>query len=169
MNGLNLKSTDDDEFNDEVFRSLHLVSSLHNIDERDFSKFTNGDIDTLVDLVGSVKINKHNQTEVQLDLKNETQLDDYDYEEAEDDYDDDDNNYDEEDDDDDKSSVDSDEEDDDESNSDFEDQQQSKLKRFQDKDEKKLHKQQVKEAAREKRKNKMKKNVKKKLVKKGKK
>ncbi|KAG0671853.1 protein kinase rio1 [Pichia californica] len=169
LNGLNLKSTDDDEFNDEVFRSLHLVSSLHNIDERDFSKFTNGDIDTLVDLVGSVKINKHNQTEVQLDLKNETQLDDYDYEEAEDDYDDDDNNYDEEDDDDDKSSVDSDEEDDDESNSDFEDQQQSKLKRFQDKDEKKLHKQQVKEAAREKRKNKMKKNVKKKLVKKGKK
>jgi RIO kinase 1 len=145
LNTLHLKSSDEDEFNDEVFRSLHLVSSLHSIDERDFNKFTNGDIDTLVDLVGSVKISKDADQKIA-----ETGQSD---------------NNDDDDDDDDEEEEETDEED-----SDFEDSEPaSRLKRFQDKDEKKLHKQQVKEASREKRKNKMKKHVKKKLVKKGKK
>lgn len=61
LSTLKLKTSDDDEFNDEVFRSLHLVSSLHSIDERDFNKFTNGDIDTLVDLVGSVKVKNESE------------------------------------------------------------------------------------------------------------
>lgn len=145
LNTLHLKSTDDDEFNDEVFRSLHLVSSLHSIDERDFSKFTNGDIDTLVDLVGSVRIKNSSDAEV---IDNPENNDETDSEVD--------------------SNSNSDDDDDDESYSD-EEEAPSRLKRFQDKEEKKSHKQQVKEAAREKRKNKMKKHVKKKLVKKGKK
>lgn len=154
LNTLNLKSNDDDEFNDEVFRSLHLVSSLHNIDERDFSKFSNGDIDTLVDLVGSVKINKKSTDEENHDNINNNISRDID-DENDSDIDND-------------SSNDSDESDYSE-NDDDDTTNNSKLKRFQDKEEKKLHKQQVKEAAREKRKNKMKKHIKKKLVKKGKK
>ncbi|GMM47486.1 protein kinase [Pichia kluyveri] len=145
LNTLSLKSSEDDEFNDEVFRSLHLVSSLHNIEERDFNKFSNGDIDTLVDLVGSVKINK------------------YEVENAEEDEDHNEEDSDEEDDDDEDNSDDEFYSDDERKN------KPNNLKRFQDKDEKKLHKQQVKEAARENRKSKMKKHVKKKLVKKGKK
>lgn len=145
LNTLSLKSSEDDEFNDEVFRSLHLVSSLHNIEERDFNKFSNGDIDTLVDLVGSVKINKDEG------------------ENAEEDEDHNEEDSDEEDDDDEDNSDDEFYSDDERKN------KPNNLKRFQDKDEKKLHKQQVKEAARENRKSKMKKHVKKKLVKKGKK
>lgn len=145
LNTLHLKSTDEDEFNDEVFRSLHLVSSLHSIDERDFHKFTNGDIDTLVDLVGSVKIENRNSGNIQ----------DGDSEDG--------GEGDEESD----GATDADGDDDDEFESDLE--EPSRLKRFEDKDEKKLRKQQAKEEAREKRKNKMKKHVKKKLVKKGKK
>lgn len=144
LNTLNLKSSDDDEFNDEVFRSLHLVSSLHNIDERDFSKFTNGDMDTLVDLVGSVKIK--DEKKVQEDEDVSSSDDEGGTSNA--------------------STAGEDSEGEYESDS---EQPQSKLKRFQDKEEKKLHKQQVKDAAREKRKNKMKKHLKKKLVKKGKK
>ena len=141
LNMLNLKSSDDDEFNDEVFRSLHLVSSLHNIDERDFSKFSNGDMDTLVDLVGSVKINDEDiEKDVNTVSENEKVGNDSDYD----------------------SEV-------DRSDLSDEEQPQSKLKRFQDKEERKLHKQQVKENAREKRKSKMKKHLKKKLVNKGKK
>lgn len=143
LNTLNLKSSDDDEFNDEVFRSLHLVSSLHNIDERDFSKFSNGDMDTLVDLVGSLKIKDKDVVKRELNntVSEEEQVDDYsdlDSEIGKDDFSDD-------------------------------EQPQSNLKRFQDKEEKKMHKQQVKEEAREKRKSKMKKHLKKKLVNKGKK
>lgn len=67
---MTLKSSQEDEFNDEVFRSLHLVSSLHSIDERDFNKFTNGDMDTLVDLVGSVKVAEADQSEEESDLEN---------------------------------------------------------------------------------------------------
>lgn len=142
LNTLNLKSSDTDEFNDEVFRSLHLVSSLHSIDERDFSKFSNGDMDTLVDLVGSVKINDEDiEKDVNTDVsENEKVGNDSDYD----------------------SEV-------DRSDLSGEEQSQSKLKRFQDKEERKLHKQQVKENAREKRKSKMKKHLKKKLVNKGKK
>lgn len=141
LTSMSLKASEEDEFNDEVFRSLHLVSSLHNIDERDFNKFTNGDIDTLVDLVGSVKVTGEEKIlENELDSEEESG---YELEESD--------------------SNDSDE--------DFEDlsESQNRLKKFEDKDDKKMRKQQAKEEAREKRKNKMKKHVKKKLVKKGKK
>lgn len=152
LNTLTLKSTQEDEFNDEVFRSLHLVSSLHNIEERDFNKFKNGDIDTLVDLVGSAKIVDEN-----LEAHDEQGC-------GSDGESGDENAGSDEDDDASDSDVSEDDDLDDEDGNKI-----NKLKRFQDKEEKKLHKQQVKEEAREKRKNKMKKNVKKKLVKKGKK
>lgn len=141
LNSLHLKSTEEDEFQDEVFRSLHLVSSLHNIDERDFNKFANGDIDTLVDLVGNTKISK-----IQ-DSSRDSASDD---EEEQDEY----------------SDVDSTDDENEESKS---AKKELKLKKFEDKDEKKARKQKAKEEAREKRQNKMKKHVKKKLVKKGKK
>ncbi|KAG7873057.1 hypothetical protein KL938_005173 [Ogataea parapolymorpha] len=43
------KTEDDQE--DIVFRSLHLVSSLNHLEERDFDKFKSGQVDTLRDLV----------------------------------------------------------------------------------------------------------------------
>ncbi|ODV84933.1 hypothetical protein CANARDRAFT_234686 [[Candida] arabinofermentans NRRL YB-2248] len=53
LNELPLKTDGDDEQKqeDEVFRSLHLVSSLNHLEERDFEKFKDGHIDTLRDLV----------------------------------------------------------------------------------------------------------------------
>ncbi|KAH3671268.1 hypothetical protein OGAPHI_000491 [Ogataea philodendri] len=49
LNILPHKSDDDQE--DAVFRSLHLVSSLNHLEERDFDKFRTGQVDTLRDLV----------------------------------------------------------------------------------------------------------------------
>ena len=46
-----LKTEDDQEVEDEIFRSLHLVRSLNNLDERDFQKFSEGKVDTMKDLV----------------------------------------------------------------------------------------------------------------------
>ncbi|KAG7826807.1 hypothetical protein KL942_005116 [Ogataea angusta] len=43
------KTEDDQE--DIIFRSLHLVSSLNHLEERDFDKFKSGQVDTLRDLV----------------------------------------------------------------------------------------------------------------------
>lgn len=52
LENLPLKSElDDSNVDDEVFRSLHLVRSLNNLEERDFAKFTEGKVDTLTDLV----------------------------------------------------------------------------------------------------------------------
>lgn len=52
LENLPLKSElDDSNVDDEVFRSLHLVRSLNNLEERDFEKFTAGKVDTLTDLV----------------------------------------------------------------------------------------------------------------------
>ncbi|KAK7677406.1 hypothetical protein QCA50_019622 [Cerrena zonata] len=48
---LKSETNQDDELEDEVFRSLHLVRSLNNLDERDFDKFQEGKVDTLKDLV----------------------------------------------------------------------------------------------------------------------
>lgn len=42
---------DDSNIEDEVFRSLHLVRSLKNLEERDFDKFTEGKVETLTSLV----------------------------------------------------------------------------------------------------------------------
>lgn len=52
LNGFPLKSElEDANVDDEIFRSLHLVRSLNNLDERDFEKFQKGKVDTLIDLV----------------------------------------------------------------------------------------------------------------------
>ncbi|PIS57219.1 hypothetical protein CJI97_000249 [Candidozyma auris] len=52
LNGFPLKSElEDANVDDEIFRSLHLVRSLNNLDERDFEKFQEGKVDTLIDLV----------------------------------------------------------------------------------------------------------------------
>lgn len=48
-----LKTAADDEVEDEIFRSIHLVRSLNHLEERDFQKFTEGKVDTLTDLLGS--------------------------------------------------------------------------------------------------------------------
>lgn len=52
LDSLPLKSEiEDSNVDDEVFRSLHLVRSLNNLDERDFEKFQEGRVDTLTKLV----------------------------------------------------------------------------------------------------------------------
>lgn len=52
LDSLPLKSeVDSSNVDDEIFRSLHLVRSLNNLDERDFEKFQEGRVDTLTDLV----------------------------------------------------------------------------------------------------------------------
>lgn len=48
---LKLKDSHNENVEDEVFRSLHLVRSLNVLDERDFQKFTDGNMATLTDLV----------------------------------------------------------------------------------------------------------------------
>ncbi|RLV93966.1 Serine/threonine-protein kinase RIO1 [Spathaspora sp. JA1] len=50
---LPLKSEDDndEEVQDEIFRSLHLVRSLNNLEERDFEKFSQGKVDIMKELV----------------------------------------------------------------------------------------------------------------------
>lgn len=52
LEALPLKSElDESNLEDEVFRSLHLVRSLNQLEERDFEKFAEGKVDTLTDLV----------------------------------------------------------------------------------------------------------------------
>ena len=48
---LPLKSTAEDEAEDEVFRSLHLVRNLNGLEERDFDRFTDGKFDLLKSLI----------------------------------------------------------------------------------------------------------------------
>lgn len=50
---LPLKVNEEMEIEDEVFRSVHLVRSLNNLEERDFEKFQEGKVDTLKELVES--------------------------------------------------------------------------------------------------------------------
>ena len=55
LDKLPLKSElNDSSFEDEVFRSLHLVRSLNHLEERDFDKFREGKVDTLTNLVPEV-------------------------------------------------------------------------------------------------------------------
>lgn len=51
LESLPLKTETEHEIEDEVFRSVHLVRSLNNLEERDFDNFTEGKVDTLKDLV----------------------------------------------------------------------------------------------------------------------
>lgn len=138
LNGLPLKVGEDQIHQDEIFRSLHLVTSLHHLEERDFERFNEGHIDTLRDLVDM----KEGDKDVDVDEDDEDEGED----EGED-----------EDEDENENETKS----DDESND-----PTSRLKRYEDKDAKKARKKAAKEAAREKRKTKMNKNVKKRLVKK---
>ncbi|GMF02030.1 unnamed protein product [[Candida] boidinii] len=92
LNNMPLKSDDDtDELNqeDEVFRSLHLVSSLNHLEERDFQKFSEGKIDTLTDLVDPRLLKQLDK----MNRKKNKQNNNYDYneddEETEDDEDED--------------------------------------------------------------------------------
>jgi RIO kinase 1 len=138
-----LKSLDPKEIeNDEVFRSIHLVRSLNHLEERDFQKFTEGKIDTMRDLVGDGKEQKSDRED------EESERD----EESDSDFDSDDSDYDS-----------------DENEETTEKRKKEKPligKKHEDRDSKKLRKQQTKEDAREKRKTKVKKHVKKKLIKK---
>ncbi|OWB54680.1 hypothetical protein B5S28_g533 [[Candida] boidinii] len=172
LNNMPLKSDDDtDELNqeDEVFRSLHLVSSLNHLEERDFQKFSEGKIDTLTDLVDPRLLKQLDK----MNRKKNKQNNNYDYNEDDEETEDD-EDEDEEDEDDanekeggaeEENDEDEDQEDDGSDEfSDDEGEKKPKGKRFEDKDDKKERKKATKEAAKEKRKNKMKKHVKKKLV-----
>lgn len=136
LENLPLKSElDDSNVDDEVFRSLHLVRSLNNLEERDFQKFTEGKVDTLTDLVAPGS------------------------ESAEDDASEDSDS------DSDDSDEDSDDESSEEKEKEWKEKDQVlKGKKYEDKDEKKQRKAAAKEAKAEKRKTKMKKHVKKKLI-----
>lgn len=63
LDKLPLKTDDDDELEDEIFRSVHLVRSLHNIEDRDFNKFSEGKIDTLTDLLGKQELEEQQEEE----------------------------------------------------------------------------------------------------------
>lgn len=62
-----LKSELDDDVDDEVFRSLHLVRSLNHLEERDFAKFSEGKVDTLTDLVAEADIASDSESELESD------------------------------------------------------------------------------------------------------
>lgn len=134
-----LKTTKDQEIEDEIFRSLHLVRSLKHLDERDFQKFSEGGVDTMRELVAPA-LPSEELTAATVD-DNEEQ-------------------------DDNTSNSESDEESEksDEDLSDDEEQAKPKGKKYEDKDEKKARKEAAKLAKQEKRKTKMKKHVKKKLI-----
>ncbi|QPG75233.1 hypothetical protein FOA43_002583 [Brettanomyces nanus] len=139
LNKLPLKTDDDEEQKqqDEIFRSLHLVTSLHNLEERDFKRFSEGNVDTLRDLVSPEVMRTMDCTVPRVAAEvNESESKDESTEES--DFDD----------------V-------------SDDNSPPKLKRFEDKDDKRVRKKAAKEKAREKRKNKMSKSLKKRLVKKG--
>ncbi|OWB83071.1 hypothetical protein B5S33_g1700 [[Candida] boidinii] len=175
LNSMPLKSGDDiDKLTreDEVFRSLHLVSSLNHLEERDFQKFSEGKIDTLTDLVDPRLLKQLDKMNRKKNKQRDNYNDNEDQEGADDDDDDDDNGEDDEeeeeddDDEDEEESGDGEDQEDGQSNefSDDDEEKKPKGKRFEDRDDKKERKKASKEAAKEKRKNKMKKHVKKKLV-----
>lgn len=134
-----LKTTKDQEIEDEIFRSLHLVRSLKHLDERDFQKFSEGGVDTMRELVAPALPSEELTTATVDDNKEQ---------------------------DDNTSNSESDEESEksDEDLSDDEEQAKPKGKKYEDKDEKKARKEAAKLAKQEKRKTKMKKHVKKKLI-----
>mgnify|MGYP003362721067 CR=1 FL=1 len=146
-----LKTDDDVEQNqkDEVFRSLHLVTSLRGLEERDFKRFSEGHVDTLRDLVAPdvlrtmdctiprVNANANEKEEEENEEKScqEEDCSSSDYSNLQDEKGE-------------------------------EEDKIPKLKRFEDKEEKRKRKKAAKEKNRERRKTKMNKNVKKRLIKK---
>lgn len=137
---LPLKSDDhENNVEDEVFRSLHLVRSLNHLEERDFEKFSEGKVSTLKDLVGTERP-------------------------AEDDGSDSDESEDDSDEDSDEDSSDEEGEDGEKKKKWVDKDSPLKGKKHEDKDEKKARKEAAKTAKQEKRKTKMKKHVKKKII-----
>lgn len=132
---LPLKTDADDEVEDEIFRSVHLVRSLNNLDERDWDKFQEGKVDTLTDLV---------------DKEDEDESSDSDDEDDEDDSD---------------SDSDYDSDDSTSPKKEWKEREQVlKGKKYENKDDKKERKEAVKLEKQEKRKTKMKKHIKKKIL-----
>lgn len=79
LDSLPLKSeVDSSNVDDEIFRSLHLVRSLNNLDERDFEKFQEGRVDTLTDLVAE----EEQETSSEEESDDKSDEDDYDEEES---------------------------------------------------------------------------------------
>ncbi|EJS41722.1 rio1p [Saccharomyces arboricola H-6] len=152
---LPIKSGEQDEAEDEIFRSLHLVRSLGGLEERDFDRYTDGKFDLLKSLIA-------HDNERNFAASEQFEFDNTDHrsgpESEESSYDEDDNS---------SGSEEGDGEDSDDSEY-YEDDEPKVLKgkKYEDKDVKKLRKQETKDAKREKRKTKVKKHIKKKLVKK---
>lgn len=155
---LPLKTDDDheDSVEDEVFRSVHFVRSLNNLDERDFQKFSEGKVNTLKDLVGTNQEDSDRNVEgkepadVDTDDEGEEEEDEDSEEYSTDEYD-----------------SDSDGASDDEAPKKkkwVEREVTPKGKKHEDKDEKKARKEAAKTLKQEKRKTKMKKHVKKKII-----
>lgn len=137
-----LKSeNDDDNIDDEIFRSLHLVRSLNHLDERDFEKFSKGNVDTLTELLGKSELASGEEANSSDDLESDGSGSEYD-------------------------ESDSEEESDDEENPKPRRKRESapKGKKYEDKDDKKARKEAAKLEKQEKRKTKMKKHIKKKII-----
>lgn len=163
LNTIPLKTDQDTDQiqKDEIFRSLHLVTSLHNLEERDFKRFSEGHVDTLRDLVAPDILRTMDCTVPKVSKKAQER----DRQEAEDRR----HRRDDETTVDDNSSSSSSSDEDEKNpalNGRGTHKGQARLKRFEDKNEKRLRKKAAKEKAREKRKTKMDKSKKKRLVRK---
>ncbi|AOA63713.1 Serine kinase [Komagataella phaffii CBS 7435] len=141
LESLPLKGEDDSDagFEDDIFRSMHLVRSLNNLEDRDFQEFADGKITTLNELVQDINLESDSDLSSDSESESDSDLD-----------------------------AESDSASDSEKSWEERD-TSLKGKRFEDKDEKKARKQQAKELKQDKRKTKMKKHLKKKLIRKTKK
>mmetsp|Transcript_435 Transcript_435/g.501 ORF Transcript_435/g.501 Transcript_435/m.501 type:complete len:493 (-) Transcript_435:88-1566(-) len=151
---LKTDSDNEDSVEDEVFRSVYLVRSLNNLDERDFQKFTEGKVNTLKDLVGT-KNSVNGEDEENGGEQEDDEATNSDEESSEEG---------------DSEETDSDDEEDDEESPtrkkkwvERED-VTPKGKKYEDKEEKKARKEASKTLKQEKRKTKMKKHIKKKII-----
>lgn len=158
---LKTDSDNEDSVEDEVFRSVYLVRSLNNLDERDFQKFSEGKVNTLKDLVDTKNVNSENGIDDENGKEQEG-------DEVNDSVEDSSEEYDSEED-----SEESDSEDDDEDDEELPKRKKEwveredvtpKGKKYEDKEEKKARKEAAKTLKQEKRKTKMKKHVKKKII-----
>ena len=144
---LPVKSGPQDEAEDEVFRSLHLVRNLGGLEERDFDRFTLGKFDLLKSLIAhdNERVASTFTASEQFELSSSSDEED-----------------------DDSESDEGEEEDDGSEDEWYEKHTELKGKKHEDKEDKKQRKTDAKEAKREKRKTKLKKHIKKKLVNKSK-
>ncbi|CDO95052.1 unnamed protein product [Kluyveromyces dobzhanskii CBS 2104] len=162
---LPLKLTDEDEAEDEVFRSLHLIRNLGGLEERDFDRFTDGKFDLLKSLIASENkkysgnITASEQYELSSSSDEEDDIDDNEIPDLV-------TGVNEEGLDEENESDDSDDSDGESESDGWVSDKETPLrgKKYEDKDDKKLRKQEAKEAKRERRKTKVKKHIKKKLV-----